>query len=555
MPGASSRDVLRHLNTLFHCGTTGQLSDAELLETFAAGAGRCETAEAAFAALVERHGKMVLGVCQRVLGNHEAAEDAFQATFLVLARKAAAIARREQLANWLYGVALRAALEARGRAAREKSREKRYRAMLPALMPDPRASNEMCAVLDEELARLPERYRSAIVLCELEGLPRRQAAAQLGISEGTLSSRLARAKIQLKDRLTRRGAALSSVALGAFLAQDALAVVVRPMLEESTIQLATLVSSGSCLAGIVSTPVAILTEGVLKAMLFAKLKSVCFGIATVALLTTGMGVVAQQADRSPSPDDRLKAVERKLDRLLEVLGRSNRPLAATPVTVPAGVAPVASAAAPAPASPDAADAAPAATPAASSVPAPAPVALPDLPPAPPTPSADMIPNPPPPVVRGPQTAPGVLSTLPPQPATVPTPPAMPAGGGSGPRANSGQLQSLTGRVQALEHRLAEFERRLAGIERRLQQTPGGAPASGTRGRFRSLDSAPAPLATSSPTAAGVDTPPNLPLSASGDALPTPPVSATPSAIPPPLSQDETRPPSPPSDEPPSETPR
>ncbi len=338
MPGASSRDVLRQLNILFHCGTTGQLSDAELLERFAAGGG--ETAEAAFAALVERHGKMVLGVCQRVLGNREAAEDAFQATFLVLARKAASIARREQLANWLYGVARRAALDARSRAARQRAREKRYGAMRPVEMPDPFTSNELRAVLDEELARLPERYRAAIVLCELEGLSRRQAAAQLGISEGTISSRLARAKVQLKDRLIRRGLALSAAALGSFLAQDSLAVVVPPTLADSTIQLATLVSSGTSLAGIVSTPVATLTEGVLKAMLFAKMKSVFLGIATLALVTTGMGVLAQTGPGTgPAPDDRLKAVEQKLDRLLEVLGGSNR-RAPTQELLPASSAPV-----------------------------------------------------------------------------------------------------------------------------------------------------------------------------------------------------------------------
>ncbi len=320
MPGASSRDVLRQLNTLFQFGTTGQLSDAELLERFAAGRG--EAAEAAFAALVERHGKMVLGVCQRVLGNREEAEDAFQATFLVLARKAASIARREQLASWLYGVALRAALDARGRASRQKAREKRYGAMRPVEIPDPFVSNEVRVVLDEELARLPERYRAAILLCELEGLSRRQAAARLGISEGTLSSRLARAKVQLKGRLTRRGLALSAAALGSCLAQDALAVVVPPTLAESTIQLATLVSTGTSLAGIVSTPVTTLAEGVLKAMLFAKVKSVVLGIATLALITTGMGVLAQTGPgtRRAPDDDRLQAVEQKLDKLLEVLG-------------------------------------------------------------------------------------------------------------------------------------------------------------------------------------------------------------------------------------------
>ena len=175
MAGASSREVLRHLNTLFHCGAAGQLSDAELLERFVA--GRDEAAEAAFAALVERHGVMVLGVCRRVLGNRDEAEDAFQATFLVLARKAAAIARREQLASWLHGVARRAALDARARATRQKAREKRLGAMLPVEPPDQTMASELRTILDEELARLPERHRAAIVLCELEGLSRREAAA------------------------------------------------------------------------------------------------------------------------------------------------------------------------------------------------------------------------------------------------------------------------------------------------------------------------------------------------------------------------------------------
>ena len=121
MAASTSREVLRHLNTLFQCGTVGHQSDEELLERFVA--SRDEGAQAAFAALVERHGAMVLGVCRRVLGNHHAAEDAFQATFLVLARKAAAIAHKKQLASWLYGVARRAALDAR--AARHVGKPER----------------------------------------------------------------------------------------------------------------------------------------------------------------------------------------------------------------------------------------------------------------------------------------------------------------------------------------------------------------------------------------------------------------------------------------------
>ena len=161
-------------------------------------------------------------------------------------------------------------------------------------------ASELRAVLDEELARLPERHRAAILLCELEGLSRRDAAIRLGISEGTLSSRLSRAKSRLRDRLTRRGFALSSAALAIVLAQDAQAVILPPILLDSTIRVATLVAAGSSLAGVVSTSVATLTDGVMKAMLLAKLKFAFLGLFTLAVVSTSVGVVAQTADRMPA---------------------------------------------------------------------------------------------------------------------------------------------------------------------------------------------------------------------------------------------------------------
>jgi RNA polymerase sigma factor (sigma-70 family) len=413
MAGASSREVTRHLNTLFHCGAAGQLSDAELLERFVA--GRDEAAEAAFAALVERHGVMVLGVCRRVLGNRDEAEDAFQATFLVLARKAAAIARREQLANWLHGVARRAALDARARASRQKAREKRLGAMLPVEPPDQTMTNELRTILDEELARLPERHRAAIVLCELEGMSRREAAARLGISEGTLSSRLARAKSRLRDRLTRRGFALSTAALTAVLYQDAHAVILPPVLVDSTIRVATLVAAGSSLAGVVSTSVSTLTEGVLKAMLLAKLKFTVLGLVTLAVVSTSVGVLAQDGPERTSDNDRLKAVERKLDKLLEVMGGSSR--RATPAAASPSL-----------------DLAPRVAEATQPPPPPAVAPVPPRPPAPlAAPSADTVPAPGNPVVDR----------------------AIPS------RAN------LAGRVDLLERRLTELERRFGELERRL----------------------------------------------------------------------------------------
>ena len=135
---------------------------------------------------------MVLGVCRRILDDPQEAEDAFQATFLVLARKAATIARRETLASWLYGVALRTARDARGRAARRRANEQK---LTPAASSDPARDEllaELRSILDEELARLPDRFRTPLLLCELEGLSRRDASTRLGIAEGTLSSRLAR---------------------------------------------------------------------------------------------------------------------------------------------------------------------------------------------------------------------------------------------------------------------------------------------------------------------------------------------------------------------------
>ncbi len=461
MGRAHSGRVLRQLHTLFECGAVGQQSDEELLERFVA--SRDELGEAAFAALVERHGAMVLGVCQRVLRNRHAAEDAFQATFLVLARKAAAVAHKEQLASWLFGVARRVALDTRARSARLGAREKRLNGMLSADPPNCDFTSELRAVLDEELARLPERHRSAIVLCELEGLSRRQAAVRLGVSEGTLSSRLARGKARLRERLTRRGLAYSTTAIAAIFARDGQAVSVPPALFDSTIQCATLIAGGTSLTGVVSSSVATLTEGVLKAMLLSKLKIVGLGFITLVLVTGGVGVVAQ--DR-PSSEDRLKSLERKIDRLIEVLGGLNRSVA--PAGAPAGRPAPVSAPEPAAAPPALTLAGALPTPAA--VPAP-PVAVVPHPPAAPTPPTAQ------------ELSPDTQPPAPPAPAATPFPPSAvprPAGGAApmGPlitpqpvpsvaQRNAG---SLDRRVRALEDRLTDLERRFTDFQQLVLQS-------------------------------------------------------------------------------------
>src|SRR5262249_59265492 len=176
--------------------------------------------------LVQRHGSMVLGVCRRILGDAHEAEDAFQATFLVLARKADSVVRREKVASWLYGVAVRTAKEARVRSARRRAREERVSTPIYLDPPEDGFPDELRDIVDEELARLPARHRGPVVLCELEGLSRPEAARRLGIPEGTLSSRLARAKARLRDRLASRGVTLPAAAISAILIREARAVTV-----------------------------------------------------------------------------------------------------------------------------------------------------------------------------------------------------------------------------------------------------------------------------------------------------------------------------------------
>src|SRR5262245_50015473 len=180
-------------------------SDRDLLQLFAR-----DKDEAAFAALVQRHGPMVLGACRRVLGNSADAEDACQATFVVLARKARLGRWQASVASWLYATARQIALTARPARARRARHEGRATTR-PATNPLAQISGEeLLAILDEELARLPGRYRAAVVLCCLEGLTRDEAARQLGVPAATLKGQLERGRRRLHDALARRGVALGA---------------------------------------------------------------------------------------------------------------------------------------------------------------------------------------------------------------------------------------------------------------------------------------------------------------------------------------------------------
>jgi RNA polymerase sigma factor (sigma-70 family) len=271
-------NVLDRLRTAASLQDTLCLTDGQLLERYVAGRD-----EVAFEALVRRHGQMVLAVCRRILTDPCDAEDAFQATFLVLVSKARSVLPRENVANWLYGVAYRAAQKARVASVRRRSREKQVETM-----PEPATVAEglwqdLVPILDLELSRLPEKYRLPIVLCDLEGRTRTEAAHQLGWPECTVAGRLARGRSLLARRIRRHALPLSGGVLAALLAQHAAGACVPVALVDCVGKTAAALASGTARAlGIVSANVANLTKGVVRSMFWSKLKFV----AAATLLTT-----------------------------------------------------------------------------------------------------------------------------------------------------------------------------------------------------------------------------------------------------------------------------
>ena len=286
----------RHFRTLYRVGVIGDLTDGQLLERFVA--GRDEAAEAGFAALVERHGPMVLRVCRQILGDAHDAEDAFQATFLVLARRAASVRKRDSVASWLFGIAQRLAMRSRADAARRRAHERRRAELMATTAESP--GNYQCdrpecwPELHEEVARLPEKYRESVVLCYLEGLTTAAAARRLGCAQGTVLSRLSRARERLRRRLTRRGLAQPAGLLLAGLSPDAATAVVPAALAHSVVQAAMRVAAGTTAAGAVSASVAALTEGALTMMFLARLKGFVGVVLAAGVLTVGMAMVVHR---------------------------------------------------------------------------------------------------------------------------------------------------------------------------------------------------------------------------------------------------------------------
>jgi RNA polymerase sigma factor (sigma-70 family) len=290
MSARSVGTVLSHVRKLAAAYGAESATDCELLQAFAD-----RQDQAAFAMLVRRHGPMVLNVCRRVLHQHHDAEDAFQATFLVLARKAASVRRSQALAGWLYGAAHRMALSMRRAAVRRRQHEAKVTGMASTNPSTELAWREVQALLEDEIQRLPEKYRMAFVLCCLEGKSRADAAGLLGVREGTLSSRLDQARKRLQSRLDRRGVSLSTVLAVAALTDPAKALGLSAITARAAVALA---AGKAAAAGVISARVAGLVEQGSRALFTSKLKLAPLLLAA-CVAAAGAGLVAGQPFADP----------------------------------------------------------------------------------------------------------------------------------------------------------------------------------------------------------------------------------------------------------------
>lgn len=283
--------LMNHLrDTLLGDGASG--TDAELLERFITSRD-----SAALELLVRRHAPMVWGVCRRVLSNLADAEDAFQATFLVLVRRAAAVVPRELVANWLYGVALQTARKSRSTAAKRSGRERQVTVMPERVVPTEEPCDELRPALDHELARLPDKYRTVIVLSDLAGQTRSEVARELGLPEGTVASRLARGRAILAERLSGRGVALSGAAVTLLLQQQVASARVPPTVQAITLAAVSELAAG----GTAATNAAALAEKVVRAIRSPNHARLAAGILGVGLLIGAVGIsVASPRHGSPA---------------------------------------------------------------------------------------------------------------------------------------------------------------------------------------------------------------------------------------------------------------
>ncbi len=317
-----------HLHTLFTVGVTAVLTDTQLLDRFATLHGAA--AEAAFAAIIERHGLMVFRACRSILKDEHDARDAFQATFLILIHKRSTLWVNDSLGPWLHRVACRAALRAKVEAQRRRLHERRA-ADLATKEQEAMGTPELVGVLHEEVNRLPDRYRLPIVLCDLQGWTYTEAAHHLRCPVGTVRSRLARGREHLRHRLTRRGLAPSTAVVSVALALNTASAAMPAAWGRSIIPI---LAGGSFTAGEVSASVLAITKGALKMITLGKRSVIAAGVLTIMGLAVGAGALAQQKAVKPSPPARPTQVAEANHRwianapnggTIEVLGVSTYP--------------------------------------------------------------------------------------------------------------------------------------------------------------------------------------------------------------------------------------
>jgi RNA polymerase sigma factor (sigma-70 family) len=295
MPRGPLNPLVRYLGKLAGTPAGSRLTDADLLQRFVR-----ERDESAFALLVERHGRLVWAVCRRVLAHEEDVEDAYQATLLVLARRAGSIRRQRSVASFLYGVAYRTALKTRTTIARRQKHERQAEARPPRGPEAEAAMRELQAVLDEEVSRLPEKFRAPFVLCCLEGKGKAEAAEELGWPEGTVSGRVAQARQLLQRRLARRGITLTAALCALAAAAEGVASAITTA---AVVKAALPFAAGQALAaGTVSARAVVIAEAVLRAGTTGRLRLLFVGVVLLGLAGGGAGAWLRHAALDHSSD-------------------------------------------------------------------------------------------------------------------------------------------------------------------------------------------------------------------------------------------------------------
>jgi RNA polymerase sigma factor (sigma-70 family) len=346
MASAALASVLQQLRTAAQAKAYEETSDRQLLEFFLD-----QRDEAAFVALLKRHGPMLLQVCRRIQGNEQDAEDVFQATFLLLACKGHAIRKRDSVAAWLHGVAHRLALEAMDQSYRRRARERRATEMHKTSESTDQPWHDLQGTLDEALRQVPEKYRTPLVLCYLEGRTQEEAARQLGCPLGTVRSRLSRGRDRLRTVLKRQGVGLSATALAGALAQSNASATVPPLLLRATARAACQYVAGKAATAVVSARAAALLERGVKAMLAIKLKVVTVAVLAAGAFGLGAGAIGPfmlagpaqlpaQAKLAPTPGAKEEAstnTPRKQEKIAvhgRVVDSGGKPVARAKLYVP-----------------------------------------------------------------------------------------------------------------------------------------------------------------------------------------------------------------------------